>query len=260
MGKQRIKIQYFWKVFLIIPIVLLFNVNILLTEGGIDSSVGAIMANALFEYAQIGDMKAYVFVIEGMYFIFVFNMLFGTYIYQDFQVSSIYLFSRLRDRRKWFYKKVIEIGTFSLIYTFLFLTTLFVICIFGSNQQLDVSSIHMMGMLLIFISLFLTATTLLINLLTIKYNSSIGFICVYLVLLLLITVLLQSDWIALFTKTPYLLLLNPVAGVILNLAEDRTMGVLATIYYLILNGIIICGGAKFVNRLEIGLLEKDRDG
>jgi len=232
----------------------------LLTDGGIDSSVGEILANTLFEYARIGDMKAYVFVIEGMYFIFVFNMLFGNYIYHDFQVSSIYVFSRIRERKKWFYKKVIELAFISLIYTVLFLLTLLVICISCSNQKLDKSSIQMIATLLIFIALFLMASTLIINLLTIKFNSSVGFIIVYLVLLILITVLLMSDWMTLFTNAPYLLLLNPVAGVILNLTGETTMTVLAILYYFGLNGIIIFVGARFINCLEVGLLEKDSDG
>jgi hypothetical protein len=231
-----------------------------MTEGGIDSSINDILGNALFEVARVGGMTVYVLIIERMYFIFIFNMIYGTFIYHDFQVSGIYLFTRLKDRKKWLYKSSIEVLIFAMTYTFLFLSTLLVICTYSSTYRLDGETIRMMGSLFVFITLFLTATTLIINLLAIRFNSGVGFFIVYVVLLLLTTLLLQSERLLSVDEEPYFMLLNPVAAIILNLSEDRTMRLVATVYYFLLNGIIVFVGAKFVNLLQIGLLRKDSDG
>ncbi len=263
MSKQKVNIKttYLWKVFFIVPIAFLFQIDALLTAGGVDSSVGEMLAYALFGDAMIGDIRIFILLMDRMYYIFIFIMLYGTYIYRDFQVSSVYLFSRLKDRKKWFYKNVVAVAIFAAVYTFLFLATLLATCVWSSNYPLDIESVKMLGTLFIFVTLFLTATTLLTNFLTIRYNSSIGFICVYTLILILISIVVMSDnnmiWLA---EHPYFSLLNPVEAIILNMSEDSWMKLIATIYYLVLNGVIIWLGARYVNSLEVGLMQKENDG
>lgn len=249
-----------WKIVVIIPIAFLFNVNLLITKGGIDLSVQEMLAGCLFGAAETGDIKTYALVLEKSYYILIFNMIFGTYIYNDFLVSSIYLFSRLRDRKKWFNNKVVELVGFALTYTFLFLSILFIICAVSSNYQVDKSTFQMLGILWLLVTLFLTVTTLIINLIAIKFNSSVGFICVYIALLILIAHALQFHDLSLTDMGTYLMLVNPVYAIIFNMADNVVMRMIAIIYYLILNGIVILLGTKYINNLEVGLLDKESDG
>jgi len=57
---------------------------------------------------------------NSIYFIVLFHILFGTYIYKDFISNGAYIFTRLKSRKTWFYRKSFEIIKFSMIYSILF--------------------------------------------------------------------------------------------------------------------------------------------
>lgn len=261
-----IKIRFqrnIWKIFIIIPITLLSEFSTLITlftEGGLDYRVEELIADTLFGLTKIGDIKSYALVLDGMYYILIFTMLFGTYIYHDFTISSIYLFSRMKDRKKWFYRKVVEISLLALSYTFLFLTTLALVCSSGSKYKMNSSAWILLLVLFFLITLFLIGTVLLINLIAIRTSSAIGFLSIYTALLVCIMIVLHYHQSPFIVQHPYFMLFDPVYGIILNLSNDLMMRSVSFIYYILLDLAIIWFGMRFIKNLEVGLIHAELKG
>lgn len=245
------------KVISIVPIVLLYNVLIFASETNVDMPISEMLAGSLFGSLEVGNLKSFALVIEKMFYIIIFNLLFGTYIYKDFIVSSVYLFSRLKNRKTWFFKKSTELLLFAACYAFLFLGTLLLLCIYRSQYSLDTESVKMLVLLWFAITLFLTFVTLLINLFAIRYGSNVAFIIVYIALMGLVTLSLASRTFSIIEENPYYLLFNPVAAIILNMIDNLTMQLVASLYYCLLICIVILVGAVYINRLDIALIDNE---
>lgn len=246
------------KVFIIVPIIILYHTLLFGSpSNSIDIPINDLLAESIFGRLQVGNSRSYTLIIEKMFYILVFNMLFGTYIYKNFLVSSVYLFSRLKNRKTWLYRKVFELFLLAGCYTLLFLGTLLFLCIYQSSYGVEGTTINMLVLLWGVITLFLTFVTLIINLLAIRLGSNVAFIIVYIFLILLVTLALFMRSIPSVIENPYLLLLNPVAAIILNMIDQGNMQFIGIIYFCMLNVIVIVFGAQYINRMDIALTDNE---
>jgi hypothetical protein len=258
----RIK-KNIWKIFIIIPIALISDSEKLLTffiDGYLDISLTDIISGSLFGITNIDGVKTYALVIEKIYFIVIFQMIFGTYIYHDFQVSSVYLFSRIQERQKWFYKRVYEIFIYAIVYTIVFLLTILLSGLLLTKGTIDRELMQMLFTLFIIVTLFLTGSTLIINLITIRSNSSVGFISTFTVLIVCITIVLKYHEANFFKQYPFALLIDPAYGIILNQIGNPVMQIVSVIYYIVLVLLIVWLGMRWFQNVEVGLLNAEING
>lgn len=107
------------KVLVIVPIIILYHaISLGSLPNSINIPISDLLIESIFGRLQVGNSRSYTLIIEKMFYILVFNMLFGTYIYKNFLVSSIYLFSRLKTGKLGF--TVRSLNYFSLLAVILY--------------------------------------------------------------------------------------------------------------------------------------------
>lgn len=58
-------------------------------------------------------------------------------------------------------------------------------------------------------------------------------------------------------ENPYLLLLNPVAAIILNMMDHGNIQFIGIIYFCMLNVIVVVFGGQYINRMDIALTDNE---
>jgi hypothetical protein len=117
---------------IIIPVTVVFNYTLLWP--GESSSLSQMLVSNLYDVKSIYEEKTLILAANSIYFIVLFHILFGTYIYKDFISNGAYIFTRLKSRKTWFYRKSFEIIKFSMIYSILFVGTLLALCSYYKKE------------------------------------------------------------------------------------------------------------------------------
>lgn len=176
--------------------------------------------------------------INRMAFFFVFCLFACRFLAKDYCLTGVYTFTRQVKKSHWYVKRVGNLAGFAFLYTAVYLG-LGLICCFSvaGGELVDTKELlYLILSPLVNYTLFLTAISLLINLISIQFGSSAGFIGVWLAIVLCLTLLfsaypvvmeplLRSDpelqhsgYLA--TQLPLWMLLlvaiNPLSHVILN--------------------------------------------
>lgn len=169
---------------------------------------------------------------------FLFQILFGTYIYQHFCTASIYYFSRCQNRVKWFLKECTKLYVFAFIYPLLMVLSGTLVASISNQIVFDRESILLFVYYVLIHSLWLFITTLLVNIIAIKLDSSTGFISIVGLQMLSISTLLlwKNVWPlddAIHSAKHVLLLkLNPISHLILSWHSSSIKGINRWINYL----------------------------
>ena len=108
----------------------------------------------------------------------VFQILYGTYIYQHFCSASVYFFSRNHNRIKWFVKESLHLYERSVAYLGCFLGCGIVVQAVTQGVTADAEGMILCIYYLAIHSLFLFTTTLAVNIISVKFSSSVGFVVV----------------------------------------------------------------------------------
>lgn len=133
----------------------------------------------LFGMDEIGYFTQYLPQITYWFFpLLFFQAFFGSYIYRHFCTASIYFFSRYTKRTRWLFKEILRLFLFCCLYLFVMLISGLVVCSLVSKVKIDASIWKMFCYYMVIYSLYLFVVTLGINLLSIVFNSNIGFIVV----------------------------------------------------------------------------------
>lgn len=105
----------------------------------------------------------------------LFQMLFGTYIYQHFCTASIYHFTRINNRIKWFLKESVNLLIYCVSYVILLVVFTTVFFEISNTLTYDKESFIILVCYVLINSLFLFFITLLTNILSINFKSHVGF-------------------------------------------------------------------------------------
>ncbi len=108
----------------------------------------------------------------------IFQILFGTCIYKHFCSASNYYFSRCINRTKWLLREAFLLYTYVLIFLFCMLAGGVMVTVITNELIFDLESIILLLYYLIIYSLWLYLTTLLINIIAVRFNSSVAFIAI----------------------------------------------------------------------------------
>lgn len=201
---------------------------------------------------------------------FLFQVLFGTYIYRHFCTASIYYFTRCQNRVRWFLKESGKLYLFAMIYPFLMVLSGTVVASITNQIVFDPESVYLFIYYLIIHSLWLFVTTLLVNIIAIKLDSSTGFIAI--VALQMISVSTFLLWKNVWSlndamhsaKHAFFLKFNPISHLIFTWHSSSIEGInrwindlqidfpfsQSILVYLLLSIIVIIIGCVVVKRQE----------
>ncbi|MDO5408946.1 MAG: hypothetical protein Q4F21_00650 [Lachnospiraceae bacterium] len=167
--------------------------------------------------------------------VFLFQILFGTIIYQRFCTASVYYFSREANRIHWFLKQILFLLSLSFFYLFTILLVGTSICSRLYLIHTNITSFILIFYFLSIHSLWLFLTTLAINLISIKAGSNIAFSIIGGVQLLCISsLILWKDIFPLENTSHFeihglLLQINPISHLILSWHSSSLSNIQAAI-------------------------------
>lgn len=193
----------------------------------------------MFGFSEVSFILVYIIELSiKLLPILLFQILFGTYIYQHFCTASIYYFSRCQNRVKWFLKECTKLYLLTLIYPLMMVLSGTLVASISNRVIFDKDSFLLLISYVLIHSLWLFITALLINLIAILLDSSIGFTVVVGVQIFYVsTLLLWKDvWpledTAHLAKHVLYLKLNLIAHLILSWHSSSVSGVNQWINYL----------------------------
>lgn len=169
----------FKKTLIVIPTVLLSQSLALISDKRPDVLVSEQFAGYVMGSITYPDSKFFVFALENLIYIFLFEILFGHYIYNDLRYSSTYIFSRISSKSKWFLEKTFHLLTYSIIYILLYLSLILILSIYSTGNFPDKNIVP------IFIQIFIKLTTicfigtLAINVISFYNGTAVSFLIVY---------------------------------------------------------------------------------
>ena len=120
--------------------------------------------------------------------LFFFQILFATYIYRHFQSASIYFFSRNANRKRWFLKEVAKIYFNAVIYLVVACLAQIIVISMFTKITIDIKSVIIALYYIVIHSLYLLAITLAVNIVSVIFSGTVGFISVQSIILFSISI------------------------------------------------------------------------
>ncbi|MCL2054658.1 MAG: hypothetical protein FWG90_09555 [Oscillospiraceae bacterium] len=238
------------KASLILPIVLLLNLELLISPM-IRHEWGAVELFMRFfcksdDLTRMGVLAVFLSVFP----LLIFVIIFGTFVYSDLTVSSIYLFSRQASRGGWYLKTVLRLGIYAAVSSLWFsLACRYLVYGFtGGEYRFEITAkLFIMSFAITF------GFALLQNIISIAIGTTYGFFATYALILISIGAAIQT----LKTNTTSLLarIFNPFYSLILAAFNELTIPQLF-ISFLPVGVILICGFSA-VKYSDIGLSNKE---
>lgn len=115
-----------------------------------------------------------------MVYIF-FQIFFGVYIYRHFCTASIYYFSRNSKRTSWYIKQLGQVMLFCVMYLLVIQLSAIISGMCVTRVVYDAEMWKILAYYLVIYSLYLFASTVMINVLSIRFNNIVGFVVVELI-------------------------------------------------------------------------------
>lgn len=216
--------KVYWKYYfipLLYGIIFSWKVNIIGSEKTDICSIVAYLGNGnVYEcsYGSVLDMLS----VNFIYFMFI--IVFSTYIYRHFCNSSVYIFSRFNNRIIWYLKECLKLLGFVVLGNIMVLAGFIITAVLGCGITFQQGSMLIVGLYLLVYSLWIFASVLLANILSIKINSAIGNV-ITMGLLLFSTILLGSiDYQNITSADILKLRLNPMSYSILSWYKVKING------------------------------------
>lgn len=150
---------------------------------------------------------------------FIFEIYFGTVLYQHFCTASTYVFSRYPKRINWYFKETLTLGIIVCFYQIVLLSTTIFITLLRYDLHIDRAGIILLFYHFFIHTLWIYCITLAINLLAIKKESGLAFVLAMAAQTICITLLscvnlINNNLDNAFLKT--FLRINPIAHLILG--------------------------------------------
>lgn len=232
------------------------------------------------EFIEYDFDKIYVHLFLRWYFhIITFQIIFGTYIYKHFCTASVYYFSRMNNRISWFIRENIKL----CLICFMYISIITGICCLAggafNNFRFDKNVLIILCYHLCIQSLWLFATTLLVNVLSILFGSSISFSIIYSVQMTFL--LFFSIFKSYFQfdrgnvgRKINILKLNPISHLVLKWHSSRLQKINSKInvlnidfklsesvvFFVVISIIVFISGCIIVKRQELIYINRETGG
>ncbi len=247
-----------WKSFIIMPILFVDKAGMLGRSGKGVAPLAEMFIQEIFFSNPSREESNVVLIMFGMFEIILFNLLYGSHIYRDLYENTVYIFTRQKNRTKWLWKRAAELFLYTMLYHGLYTGTVFVICQDYSQYGIDAMAIKFFMITYIMLVLYTFWTTLMINLLAFRFGETFSFIATYGFTLLMSVLAIHHEKLPVIKKLPFLLKLNPVANVVIQWEGGIEDAVFHVVYFLAVIAITMFLGGVVVQRMDIGLENKER--
>lgn len=217
------------------------------------SSVHSFFPYKVFDYNEVWKQKSLVLAMEQIVFVVYFNLMFGSYISSCFDKGSIFLFSRIENRRRWFWNKSMELFIITGMEVMLYLLLCLGLTMYQCAALPTIECIGDFILLWISCMTILFISTLFINVLGIKFGTNIGFFITYIGMIVLMQLSLQYNMLPVIGAFEKGIVFIPVSVVTLLFYEDIVLTVIAVLWYIGISGIIIAIAANYVKNMDISL-------
>lgn len=249
------------KCFWAVPLALLLNIRCMRpdTEGDLPGTLNDFFLLSFFDVRSYEGAGHTVLVLSfmSMSFILVFAVLCGMDIYKEMYSSGIYVIIRVKDKRRWLGSLVWGLAKKSLLFSLLYAVVDWTLQKHYTRMGMDGASAFAfaLAMAFLFFSTFFIA--LLMNYLSIRWNTRAGVFGGAAVLFLMVLGVVFCDDIPFLRDMPVLLYLNPLY--MCNLFyEGAPVTILAALcYYGAVLGISVFFFCAKVETLDIRLLNED---
>lgn len=235
------------KTFLIIPVAI-YQFLPLVSGERTDASVTQLLIGAVFGQISDGDYSNLILIVGKLVYLFMFHLLFGTYISGHFTNMPAYYFARISHRCVWFGKQCLFLFFYALWYALLFLGGSFWGCCMTSSEKPDQETWHCFFILLAVCVSLLMLTTLVVNLGIIFGKTGVGFLGCWVGIIILEIIAKGS------LRNPWISFINPMSysGVLVL----KSVEVQAKILYLYsLTVVVAVGGTVLLKNYDISLRE-----
>ncbi len=193
-----------------------------------------------------GDML--VLVLQNLIFMIVFEILFADYVSKHFRYSSVYVFTRLQNRRRWYAERLIEMAVLAVLYIVLYIGTMTAICVRNSSYGLRTEDIR--SLLVLAVSAFFLTwnAVMLINVISLRWGIMVGFFCV------------QAGMVTLYALAKvcmnysFLMIINPITSINILAADSSTILQMFA-GNLIWTAAIGLGSMYYVEKYDVALLD-----
>ena len=247
-----------WKSFIIVPIVLISEAGMLIKSGVVDCPVAELFLQSIFFGNPSRTDTNVVLVMFGMFEIIIFNLLFGSYIYRDLYENTVYIFVRQKNRVAWLWKRAAGLLLYTMFFHVLYTGMIFGLCLNFSKYEMDKLAIEIFFITYVMLVLYTYWITLIINLLAIRMGETFAFIITYIGTLLLSVLAITHEKIPVLKEFPVLLKFNPVAAMALHWENGVEEAALHMVYFVILIVLTLVIGSLVMQRVDIGLENKER--
>jgi hypothetical protein len=242
------------KMLIVMPLIILFNSGDIFSRPQLGQSVAELFSHKFYSETTHADITTFVLTISNLYFLFLFNLLYGTYIVDDYNHSGVYIFSRLRNRTRWYIQKMLMLLRFSVIYASIVVASLFMISLYESINRAE------MGKALVFacficciLCALMVITSSAISLISLKIGSVIAFFLVFSAeALMVLSALLPRDNVI----VDIWIYLNPFGGLIEGM-EGGGIALFRIIYLTGLVMLLIFIGQRVFARIDVGLIDAE---
>jgi hypothetical protein len=152
--------------------------------------------------------------------IFLFQILYGTYIYRHFCSASVFYFTRCTNRWSWFLKESIKLYGYIILYLCTLVLSSIVFCMINFGVEFDKGSIHLLCYFFIIFSIWYYITAIIINIIAIMIGSHYSFgIVASVQLLLLLSLDIFENYLPFeenLVANNHLLKINPIAHLVIS--------------------------------------------
>lgn len=241
----RQKISLFGKILWIVPYVLLISMSDIFLAVPTSQPLPDMLWYRIFGRLSAGELHTVILSIKSIGGIFLFVLLYGSCISDYFGTISVFVFTRVNNRKIWCIKKAGELCLFSMLYSFLLIAVHFVIGFRNVNEwRLDGSAIITFAVIWGIIMPLLAVVCLAVNWISIPFDVPIAVFLVFVVVMILefVAILLFDNIVN--------VILNPLCFniLIINNPVYAIMKILIEVLYLLL---IMAGMMFYVKYRDI---------
>lgn len=255
--EERVMIlsNYLKKTLIVIPTVIIAQSLLFISQKMPDLLVSEKFIGLIMGSITHPDVKLFVFSLENLIYIFLFEILFGHYVYNELRYSSTYVFSRISNTSRWFLKKTLNLWLYSAIYILFYLFTMLLLAIYSTGNSPD------KDLLIIFIQLFIKLTTicftgtLLINILSFYNGTVIAFLVVYAVQVFEVFLIMNMESIAFLKRYTGMIRFLPINNLIINNYQYASLNTIDILHSFTLILLTLLFSLMLVKRMDLSLVK-----
>lgn len=189
---------------------------------------------------------------RSMFPLILFLFLFGTWIYNDLKITSIYAFTRNRNRRDWYLRKCIQLMMNTLLYYLLYTGVLLGITCYVKRicPTYEVMIFYLSSVSILMLGTYLF--DLGVNLAAVITGAKNAMIAGIIVVACGITSSIEFEKLPVIAEYPVLLKLNPLANMVCSWNVNSAVNSL--LYFIVWNSAVIALGYLIISKIDVGLI------